>query len=161
MNVARTGKTVAPDVRSRSYRIEADVAIPASGGEGVLIARGDATCGYSFYVRDGRLVHDMNVGGTHVVVRSDRPAPPGRHVLGAAHGAGRRAAHRHADDRRRPGGQRRDRARLRQLHDRMSPVSDYAAPFPFTGTLHRVTVTMDGDQSLDGDGIGRAETARQ
>jgi len=24
-----------------------------------------------------------------------------------------------------------------------------------------VTVTMDGDQSLDGDGIGRAEMARQ
>jgi hypothetical protein len=45
--------------------------------------------------------------------------------------------------------------------DRGSPVSDYAAPFPFTGTLRRVTVTMDGDQSLDGDGIGRAEMARQ
>jgi arylsulfatase len=45
--------------------------------------------------------------------------------------------------------------------DRGSPVSDYRAPFPFTGTLHRVTVTMDGDQSLDGDGVGRAEKARQ
>ena len=45
--------------------------------------------------------------------------------------------------------------------DRGSPVSDYAAPFAFTGTLRRVTVTMDGDQSLDGDGIGRAEMARQ
>jgi hypothetical protein len=31
----------------------------------------------------------------------------------------------------------------------------------FTGTLHRVTVTIDGAQTLDGDGIGRAEMARQ
>ncbi len=36
--------------------------------EGVLIAHGDATCGYCLFVRDGRLVHDMNVGGAHHLV---------------------------------------------------------------------------------------------
>jgi arylsulfatase len=45
--------------------------------------------------------------------------------------------------------------------DRLSPVADYAAPFEFTGTLRKVTVTMDDDQSLDGEGIGAAEMARQ
>lgn len=40
---------VAPDVRSRSYRIVAEVEIPeaAVSVEGVLIAHGDATSGYS------------------------------------------------------------------------------------------------------------------
>jgi arylsulfatase A-like enzyme len=45
--------------------------------------------------------------------------------------------------------------------DRGSPVSYYKAPFEFTGTLIKVTVTMDDDQMLDGDGIGRAQMARE
>jgi arylsulfatase len=67
---------VAPDLRNRSYRIEAEVRL-AEGDAGVLIAHGDATTGYSLYLdlEDGRLVHDMNIGGEHVMVRSERPVP--------------------------------------------------------------------------------------
>ena len=72
---------VAPDVRGRSYLIEAHVAIKA-GDSGVLIAHGDATSGYSLYVENGHLVHDLNIGGEHQIVRSDRPVPAGDHVLG-------------------------------------------------------------------------------
>ena len=63
---------VAPDVRSRNYGIEADVEIDEGGAEGVLIAHGDATSGYSLYIKDGRLVHDLNIGGGHQIVMSDR-----------------------------------------------------------------------------------------
>ena len=45
--------------------------------------------------------------------------------------------------------------------DRGSPVSHYAAPFEFTGKLLRVTVVMHDDQKLDGEGVGKAEMARQ
>jgi len=45
--------------------------------------------------------------------------------------------------------------------DRGSPVSHYESPFAFTGKLNKVTVTMDDDQVLDGDGIGRAQLARE
>src|SRR5439155_4934666 len=45
--------------------------------------------------------------------------------------------------------------------DRGSPVSYYEAPFEFTGKLIKVTVTMDDDQRLDGDGVGRAQLARE
>src|SRR5258706_11482830 len=72
---------VAPDVRSRSYLIEADVHI-AEACEGVLIAHGDATTGYSLYLQSGHLVHDMNVGGEHVIVRSASSVPPGQRRLG-------------------------------------------------------------------------------
>ena len=72
---------VAPDVRSRSYRIEADVRIEA-GSEGVLIAHGDMTSGYTLYVKDGVLVHDLNVGGHHAVLTSAAPIAPGNHTLG-------------------------------------------------------------------------------
>jgi arylsulfatase A-like enzyme len=74
---------VAPDVRSRSFVIEAYATLSA-GDEGVLIAHGDATCGYSLFVRDGRLIYDMNVGGAHAATLSDEAVPPGRHRLGVA-----------------------------------------------------------------------------
>ncbi len=73
---------VAPDVRSRSYTIEAHVELGDAGAEGVLIAHGDATSGYSLYVSDGRLVHDLNIGGGHEIVRSDRRIPAGARRLG-------------------------------------------------------------------------------
>src|ERR1019366_4991374 len=73
---------VAPDVRSRSYTIEAEVSVPEGGAEGVLVAHGDATSGYSLFVQEGRLVHDLNIGGMHQILRSDRPVPAGRHRLG-------------------------------------------------------------------------------
>ena len=73
---------VAPDVRSRSYTIEAHVEIEHEDTHGVLIAHGDATSGYSLYVRDGHLVHDLNIGGGHEIVRSDRKLTSGAHKLG-------------------------------------------------------------------------------
>ena len=45
--------------------------------------------------------------------------------------------------------------------DRGSPVSHYEAPFEFAGRLLRVSVAMQNDQKLDGDGVGGAEMARQ
>ena len=73
---------VAPDVRSRSYTIEAHVEIGEEGAEGVLIAHGDATSGYSLYIKDGLLVHDLNIGGGHEIVTSNRKVPSGAHRLG-------------------------------------------------------------------------------
>ena len=160
---------VAPDIRSRSYFIEAEARL-AAGDEGGLIAHGDMTCGYSLFVREGRLVHDMNIGGKHVTLTSDRPVEPGHRRLGVAVRPG-------------PGGRRIvlmiDGAPAGELTtplgfynfiswsgldiglDRGSPVADYAAPFSFTGLLKKVTVTMDDDQNLDGQGVGDAEMARQ
>jgi hypothetical protein len=45
--------------------------------------------------------------------------------------------------------------------DRGSPVSNYDAPFAFTGKLRKVVITMNPDQALDGDAVGRGEMARQ
>ena len=167
---------VAPDLRSRSYLIEAFVEL-TGGDQGVLIAHGDETSGYSFYVDKGRLVHDMNVGGEHVIVRSDT-AIPGR----GAHTFGLRARRVSRIDTPAIGvgaGTTEfallvDGAVVGRIEtalglpgfiswsgldigrDRGSPVSHYAAPFGFTGKLIRVEVTMDTDQVLDGDAIGQA-----
>jgi hypothetical protein len=171
---------VAPDVRSRSYLIEADVHI-GDACEGVLIAHGDATTGYSLYVQSGYLVHDMNIGGEHVIVRSQRPVPQGEHRLGVrvrrltreaqptmGTGPGPREFTLLIDGI--PAGRIESRLGFFNFiswtgldigRDRGSPVSHYEAPFEFTGGLIKVTVIMDDDQMLDGDGVGRAQLAHQ
>jgi hypothetical protein len=171
---------LAPDVRSRSYLIEAHAEID-EGSEGVLIAHGDATTGYSLYLRDGRLVHDMNIGGQHVVVTSDRVVPAGRHRLGVrVRRLTREAKPTMATG---PGvseftllidgeaaGNRQSGLGFFNFiswsgldigRDRGSPVSGYDAPFEFTGRLIKVEVTMDDDQALDGEGIGQAQIGRE
>lgn len=50
-----------------------------------LTAHGDATSGYSLYVKDGFLVHDLNIGGGHEIVTSNC-------VIAPAHSAWRRAS---------------------------------------------------------------------
>ena len=45
--------------------------------------------------------------------------------------------------------------------DRASPVSDYDAPFEFTGRIRRVVIDLDDDQELDHAAVGDAERARE
>lgn len=171
---------VAPDVRGRGYLIEALAAVD-HGSEGVLIAHGDATTGYSLYLHDGRLVHDMNVGGEHVVVRSDRVVPPGQRRLAVrvrrltrvpqptmATGPGTSEFTLLIDGE--AVGQVQSPLGFANFiswsgldigRDRGSPVSHYDAPFAFTGRLIKVTVSMDEDQMLDGDGVGQAQLAHE
>jgi N-sulfoglucosamine sulfohydrolase-like protein len=171
---------VAPDVRSRSYTIEAHVEID-DGAEGVLIAHGDATSGYSLYIKDGLLVHDLNIGGGHEIVRSARKVPSGAHTLGVhverlvrkeAPAKGSRTGISEytllIDGE--PAGTLQTQLGFHTLiswlgldigRDRGSPVSHYDAPFEFTGHLLKVTVKMHNDQTLDGEGVGNAEMARQ
>ena len=172
---------VAPDVRSRSYTIEAHVEIGDAGAEGVLIAHGDATSGYSLYVKDGHLVHDLNIGGGHEIVTSDRKVPAGAHRLGVRVERLRRASDPAKGARTgvsaytllvdgEPAGALQTALAFHTLiswsgldigRDRGSPVSHYEAPFEFTGRLLRVTVVMHDDQKLDGEGVGNAQMARQ
>jgi hypothetical protein len=134
------------------------------GDRGVLIAHGDATSGYSLYVQDGRLIHELNVGGEHVIVRSEVVVPEaGAHRLGVRV---RRLTHvENPTPQTGPGrseitlliggalvGRTETKFGLPNFiswsglgigRDRGSPVSHYEAPFTFTDRLLRVEVTMD------------------
>jgi arylsulfatase len=172
---------VAPDVRSRSYLIEAHAELGSADAEGVLIAHGDATTGYSLYIKDKRLLHDLNIGGHHNILTSDREVSAGAHRFAVkverlrrkeppAKGArtGVTAYTLLIDGE--PAGTMETQLGFHNFiswsgldigRDRGSPVSHYAEPFEFTGKLLRVHVTMYTDQELDGEGIGNAEMARQ
>jgi arylsulfatase len=172
---------VAPDLRSRSYTITADVEIPEDGAEGVLIAHGDATGGYSLFVRDGRLVHDLNIGGRHRLVTSDAAVPSGRCHLGFRmersatdgpfpHGVGTLLI-----DGAPAGTMETDQIFWLMVSfsgldiglDRGTTVTDYdgsgrfVGPFRFTGRLIKVSVDLGTDQDVDHDAAGDAEMARE
>jgi arylsulfatase A-like enzyme len=160
---------VAPDLRSRSYSITAHVEIPAEGAEGVLISHGDATSGYSLFIRNGYLEHDLNIGGTHQMLRSDKPITPGKHRMGVQMkregNAGTLTMF--IDD---------DIVGTMTTNDifwiliswsgldigldRGTTVSDYQSPFEFTGELFKVVIDLANDQVLDFHGSSRATMAR-
>jgi arylsulfatase A-like enzyme len=160
---------VAPDVRSRAYTIEADARIDAAS-QGVLIAHGDMTCGYSLYLKDNRLTYDMNVGGVHHVAVSDRPVAPGNRKLGLRlrRDKGQNVATLLIDGE--PAGGFATQLGFVSFiswsgldigRDRGSPVSHYEAPFAFTGKLRKVTFVLDDDQVLDAKAAADAVLARE
>ncbi|MEC7613510.1 MAG: arylsulfatase [Pseudomonadota bacterium] len=166
---------VAPDLRSRSYRIDVDLEVLSDRDSGVLIAHGDATGGYSLYMDNGHLVHDLNIGGTHQLLTSPEPVLPGRRELAFV-------MQRQPQDDNTVIGRaslRVDDVEVAVLStnsiftlmiswsgldigfDRGTTVGNYASPFTFSGKLHKVTVDLSDDQELDHDGAGRAEMARE
>ena len=166
---------VAPDLRSRSYRIDVDLEVLSDRDSGVLIAHGDATGGYSLYMDNGHLVHDLNIGGTHQLLTSPKPVLPGRRELAFV-------MQRQPQDDNSVIGRaslRVDDVEVAELStnsiftlmiswsgldigfDRGTTVGNYASPFTFSGKLHKVTVDLSDDQELDHDGAGRAEMARE
>src|SRR5439155_579838 len=72
----------APRVLNRPHAILADVEIPESGAEGVLLSQGTAAGGYSLFVKDGKLRYVHNYVGRAVYgVESDTVLAPGKHSL--------------------------------------------------------------------------------
>ena len=172
---------VAPDLRSRSYTIRASIAPFEAGVDGVLISHGDATCGYSLFVRDGHLVHDLNIGGTHQIVESATEIADGATELAfrmrrsPGEGPFPRGLGSLIVDGVEVGAMQTDQIFWLMISwsgldiglDRGTTVGDYdgsgrhLGPFPFTGSLIDVTVELDDDQDIDHDAAGRAELGRE
>ena len=166
---------VAPDLRSRSYTINATVDLVSATEQGVLIAHGDATGGYSLYLENGYLMHDLNIGGNHQLLKSAQPLSPGHHELSL-----RMRRSKNADnsvngtatllvDGKDVASMQTDFifslmiswSGLDVGFDRGTTVGNYASPFSFTGTLLKVTVDLDDDQDLDHEAVGHIEMAKE
>ena len=170
--MARVERQSSPNITNRSYTITAEVTIPEGGAEGVLLAAGNRFGGYTLFVKDSRLVYEYNFGEVRYVIRSDAEVAAGPHAYrfefsktGRHQGRGRLLID----------GETVGEGDLPQtwpfvaaqagLHcgrDDGSPVSEqYAVPFAFTGTLHRVVVELADDQQRDPAVEQRAAMAEQ
>jgi arylsulfatase len=78
----RLAETAAANTKNRSHTIEADISLPENGGEGVLVAIGGSSGGYSLYVQDGKLVYHFNwFDETRTVINSSEPVPTGKSTV--------------------------------------------------------------------------------
>ena len=68
--------------KNKSYSVTADVDVPASGAEGVIVAQGGNTNGWSLYAKDGKLKYCYNFFGIDVTfIEATQPIPAGHHQV--------------------------------------------------------------------------------
>lgn len=163
---------VAPGIINRSYTITAEVEVPQGGASGVLLTQGGRFSGYGLYLtRDGKPTFVFNLldverpkwqapealsPGKHTVVfdwkMEATGAVVGRGGTGALSVDGKEVA-RKALPRTQP---------LLWAWDETFDIgrdtgtsvndADYAAPFPFTGTIGKITVDL-GDSTVSAEAI--------
>ncbi len=169
-------ENVTVNVRNRNHTITAHVELPEVGtAEGVLLAMGTVLGGWSFHLLGGRLrfVHNF-VGKERYTVESDVVVSPGEHELtfafdsnGDFSGVGRLLIDGLAVGRgdiamTTPVRYSISGAGLTCGWEQGPPVgTGYAAPFRFTGTLHRVVVEVDGEGHRDPEAEFEAIMAEQ
>lgn len=171
--MARIDRLSAPDITDRSYGIAAEVEIPATGAEGVLLASGTWFAGYVLYLKDSRLVYEyVYAEGVRYTIRSDAPVLAGSHTLryeftktGTRRGQGTLYI-----DARRVGSTELPKTWPTYAvsggvlcgRDGGTPVSDaYPCPFAFTGTIHRVVVKLGHDGEADRRAEGKSALAEE
>ncbi len=170
---------IAPRLLNRPHTITAKVEIQ-NGAEGVLVAQGGSSGGYSLYLKDRRLHYAYNyLGVERFQVSSSTTVPDGSHECASSSSPGKPDL---ANGRGTPG-----RAQLYvdgtwsaiELpitipldigitegltcgRDDGSAVTDaYRAPFPFTGQLEHVAVDVSGDVIEDSEAQMKAIMAHQ
>ena len=69
-------------IKNKSYAITADLDVPKSGAEGVIIAQGGSVNGWSLYAKGGKLKYCYNFFGIDVsFVEAAQPIPAGNHQV--------------------------------------------------------------------------------
>lgn len=177
----------APSVLNTSYNFKADVDIPKEGAEGMLITQGGRFGGYGFYVLKNKPVFLWNLLGLKKLRWDGPELTPGRHVLefdfkydglgmGTLQFANMSGIGQSGTGVLRVDGTDVATQRMEHTIPLMLPIDesldvgsdtltgvndeDYQLPFTFTGTLHKVTLSIDRPQMTPED-IKKLEAAEK
>jgi arylsulfatase len=78
--MGRLSESSVINIKNRSHAVTAEVEVPDSGAEGVIIAQGGSIGGWSLYAKDGRPRYCYNLLGIRqFYADADRALPAGRH----------------------------------------------------------------------------------
>ena len=70
------------NIKNKSYAVTAEVVVPESGAEGVIVAQGGITGGWSLYAKDGKPKYCYNFFGLErYYVEGTSKIPPGTHQV--------------------------------------------------------------------------------
>ena len=177
----------APSVLNASYNFKAEVEIPASGAEGMLITQGGRFAGYGFYVLKNKPVFLWNLVDLKRVRWEGPELTPGKHVLEFdfaydGMGAGTLAFNNFSGVGRggtgvlKVDGQAVDTQKMEHTlpfilqwdealdvgSDTLTGVNDadYQTPFAFTGKIDKVTLTIDRPK-LSPEDVKKMEQAQR
>ncbi|MCP4757661.1 MAG: arylsulfatase [Proteobacteria bacterium] len=140
-----------PPIGARSWVMKAAIERPSSADEGVLIAQGTQNVGYSWYVKDNRLIFDYNIFTDHHLVQSAVELPLGSCSLQAAFKRDGQTGTITLSIDDKPCGSITVPYVLRMIsstgmdigRDGLSPVSSsYSSPFSFSGTIRQIDIEL-------------------
>jgi arylsulfatase len=173
----RIPEGAAPDTKNKSFKIAADVIIPAGGAEGMIATHGGQFNGWGLYLLDSRPVFHYNLAGVQrATIAAKEKLPPGEHVITMEFtydggGIGKGATVTMNVDKKKVAEGRVERTIAIRIavdetldigEDAGTPVSgDYKVPFKFTGDLKRVLIGLTDTKfsAADEEEIRRAKAA--
>jgi hypothetical protein len=148
--------------------------MPEKGGEGVIVAEGGLSAGFSLYVQDGKLVYHFNwFDEGRYVITSAEPVPLGKSIVRFEFaydggGLGKGGVGTLLIDGKKVGEGRIEKTIPARFGidtfgvgvDTGSPVSNtYKSPFAFTGTIGKVVVDLTPMKKADADAAAILELA--
>ena len=81
-NMGRLSENSVVSIKNKSHAVTAEIVVPESGAQGVIIAQGGNIGGWSLYVKDGKLRYCYNfLGITYSYVESRNVLPAGDHQV--------------------------------------------------------------------------------
>jgi arylsulfatase len=80
--MGRLSENSVVSIKNKSFSVTADIEVPESGANGVIIAQGGRFGGWAFYAKEGKAKFVYNVLGIHQFpIEAETPIPTGTHQL--------------------------------------------------------------------------------
>ena len=80
--MGRLGENCVLNIKNKSHAVTAEIMVPKSGADGVIVAQGGIIGGWSLYAKGGKLKYCYNLGGVqHFYVESASTLPAGQHQV--------------------------------------------------------------------------------
>ena len=80
--MGRLGENCVVNIKNKSHAVTAEVVVPKSGAEGVIVAQGGNIGGWSLYAKGGKLKYCYNLGGVqYFYTEATTPLPAGKHQV--------------------------------------------------------------------------------
>ncbi len=80
--MGRLSENCVLNLKNKSHSVTAEVTVPETASEGVIVSQGANIGGWSLYAKEGKLKYCYNVAGVnHYYVESEEPLPAGKHQL--------------------------------------------------------------------------------
>jgi arylsulfatase len=172
--VSHIPSAASPGLGTRNWVMTAEVERPDEAADGVLVAHGTQNTGFSWYIKDEKLVFDSNVLTDHHVVRSNQKVPDGSSTLGVRFAWGDKKGTitllidgTECGSIDVPSTVRTYTTGMSIGRDSLSPITDdYEAPFPFKGKIRRVEIDLQpfrspAEEQKDAEARHRTEMAKQ